>query len=280
MFFIDSHCNIPNVLAKYNLHTTAELDEFITKTTSTNTPEFAYAGCISVASDEESHQPTHALDASFHTVYGIHPLYCNTAAPTVLETVEQLVSTPKCVALGETGLDYHDFPGMNYADRDTQQRFFVDQLALAARLHKPVVLHTREADEDTMRIAKEHIDRDTFLDVHCFTSSVSLATWFCQEFPHAYIGIAGVVTFANGQNVADVVRAVPLDRLLVETDAPFLTPVPHRRRPNQPGYVPYIIRRIAEIKQLPVDRVAQQLFTNTLNMFSLDWVDGALVKRN
>ena len=160
------------------------------------------------------------------------------------------------------GLDYH----YNYSDAETQQAVFREQLQIAEALQLPVVLHTREAEEDTLRILEEHpVSRKGV--AHSFTGSQEMADallamgWF--------IGINGIVTFKNAEALRKVVHSLPLDRLLLETDAPYLTPVPFRGKPNSPAQVPVIAEFLAEDLGIPVAQLAAQTSENARRLFAL-----------
>ena len=165
--YYDTHCNIPCILEKFGKKTYEEYLQIIPETYKKLGYTPSFKGCISVASDKETHQSTKQLEEYVHTVFGIHPLYCNSVDETIYDDIKTLIQSERCVALGETGLDYHEFPGMNYASKDLQLIAFRKQLEIAKEYKKAIVLHTREADEDTKQIMSEMIDRDTFIDVHC-----------------------------------------------------------------------------------------------------------------
>lgn len=267
--FYDTHCNIPCILDQLHLKGYNDYESIVRDTAGKYGKETRLKGCISVASDKESHLPTKQMEPYVHTVYGIHPLYCNSVDASVYDDIERFIQSDRCVALGETGLDYHNFPGMNYAGPEQQKLAFKRQLDIAKRYNKALVIHTREAEDDTMQMLKDNVSRDTFMDVHCYTGSVEMAQWIINEYPNSYIGIAGVVTFKNGDNIRRVVEAVPLDRLLVETDGPFMAPVPFRGKTSHSGMIPWILDTIAKVKGLSVDDVCAQTTKNAEMMFSI-----------
>ncbi|MAD44237.1 MAG: hydrolase TatD [Oceanospirillaceae bacterium] len=168
----------------------------------------------------------------------------------------------KVTAIGEIGLDYF----YDHCDREVQRKAFADQLALAVECDLPVVIHTREADEDTMAILREYAPQMKRKGVvHSFTSGMELAQLavelgFC-------LGINGIVTFNKADNVREVVAATPLENLLLETDAPFLTPIPYRGVENAPKYLPFVAEKIAEVKDLPIADVLKATYQNSLREF-------------
>jgi len=151
---------------------------------------------------------------------------------------------PKSIAYGEIGLDYHDFGSKyNYAKPDLQKTIFIQQIADALNLNKPMVIHTREAEKDTLLMMKERIPQNWKIHVHCFTDSWDLANELMSYYPQLYIGFTGVITFKNSNEIRNVVKNVPLNRLLVETDGPFMAPVPYRGGTAHPGHIPTIVKK-------------------------------------
>ena len=188
---------------------------------------------------------------------GQHP----DAAAADLGWIEPLLTHPRVVAVGETGLDY--FHVGEPAGQARQRQAFVHQLALAESTGLPVVVHTRAAEDDTLRLLREHPNAVGVL--HCFTESCEMARQALDL--GYYISISGIVTFKNGANVRDVARQVPDDRLLIETDAPWLAPVPHRGRKNEPAYVADTAEYLAELRGVPLDILAAATSENFLRLF-------------
>lgn len=180
------------------------------------------------------------------------------AAPPPLEDLRQALADPLVCAAGETGLDYHYEPHTAAA----QQALFEAQLDLARAAGKPVVVHSREADADTVRLLRAYGGPGV---LHCFTGGA--------EFAHQlldlglYISFSGIVTFRNAADLRAVAGAVPADRLLIETDAPYLAPVPHRGRPNEPGFVPEVARVLAEVRGVAIEEIARLSYHNTCQLF-------------
>ena len=166
------------------------------------------------------------------------------------------------VAVGECGLDYH----YDHAPRDRQRAAFVDQLALAAAAGVPVVVHTRDAEADTMDVLRDAARAGVRGVLHCFTGSLKLAEAGLDA--GWSVSFAGIITFAKWTG-DDVVRAVPDDRLLVETDAPYLAPVPLRGRRNEPRYIPHVVARLAAVRNVSPDELGSRLIANTQRLFGL-----------
>jgi TatD DNase family protein len=201
-------------------------------------------------------------DDVFFTV-GTHPHHAHEEKEASAEELIALARHPKCVAFGEAGLDYH----YDRAPRAVSQRVFRTHIAAARQAGLPLVVHTRDADADCAAILKEEMGQGAFgALLHCFTSSRALAeTAVDLGF---YISFSGVVTFKNSHELRDIAREVPLERILVETDAPFLAPVPHRGRRNEPAYVVDTARILADIKGLPEQDFARATTANALRVFS------------
>jgi len=174
-----------------------------------------------------------------------------------------LASDPAVVAIGEVGLDYH----YDLSPRDVQRRVLAQQLVLARELALPVILHNRESDSDLVRVFDAAPDGLRGV-LHCFMADRSLAEWALAR--DLYIGIAGPITFKNVRHLPDIVRDVPFDRLLVETDSPYLAPHPHRGRRNEPAYVAHVAERLAEVLGLPVEHIVAQTFANACRLFGVE----------
>jgi TatD DNase family protein len=192
---------------------------------------------------------------------GIHPGACAGEEPIGEDELLQLARAPKVVAIGETGLDYHY--GRDSAER--QRESFAVHLRAAARAGLPVIVHTREASEDTLRLMAEHADTRHAGVMHCFTETreVALAAIemnFCISF-------SGIVSFRNAAPLREVARLVPDEHLLVETDAPYLAPAPHRGRCNEPAYVARVAEVVAEARGIPVDELAALTTANFRRLF-------------
>jgi TatD DNase family protein len=164
--------------------------------------------------------------------------------------VEDALRRAGAVAIGEIGLDYH----YDFAPRDVQQAVFREQLRLARRLQLPVVIHTREAEDDTFAILEEEAAHALTVIFHCFTGDRAMARRALEL--GAYISLSGIVTFPKADELRAVARLVPADRLLVETDSPYLAPVPHRGSRNEPAWVRHTVERVAEVRGEPAFELA------------------------
>ena len=181
----------------------------------------------------------------------------------ILNNLKDPLRNKKIVAIGEIGLDFY----YSKSPRDEQLAAFEEQLQIAVDHDLPVVIHSRDADEDTIAILKKF---STTLKrkgvIHSFTSGLELAQFALNE--GFCLGFNGIITFKNAENVRDALRITPLDRILLETDAPFLTPDPYRGVENAPMYLPFIAEKIAEVKNAPIEDVLQQAYQNSLRVFS------------
>ncbi|HEY8162435.1 MAG TPA: TatD family hydrolase [Methylocystis sp.] len=193
---------------------------------------------------------------------GTHPHHSHEEAEPTVEQLVTLSQHPKCVGLGEAGLDYH----YDHAPRDVSQRVFRTHIAAARETGLPLVIHTRDADEDCAAILREEMGKGAFPALlHCFTSSRALAETAVEL--GLSISFSGVVTFKNSAELRETARAVPLERMLVETDAPFLAPVPHRGKRNEPAFVVDTARMLAEIKGVSEAELARATTENALRLF-------------
>jgi TatD DNase family protein len=206
-----------------------------------------------------------ALAERFAEVYfsiGTHPHQAAEEAETDAAAIRRFAAHPKCVAIGEAGLDYH----YDYAPRAVAERVFRAQIGLARELDLPLVIHAREADDDVARILREEMAAGRFAALlHCFTSSRALAETGLEL--GLYVSFSGVLTFKNSADLRAIARDVPLDRVLVETDAPYLAPVPHRGKRNEPAFVAATARTLAEAKGVSFEDIASATRANTLRIF-------------
>ena len=193
---------------------------------------------------------------------GIHPHEAESYTPEVEARIRANASDERILAIGEIGLDYY----YDHADRKVQREVFERQLALAAELEMPVVIHTREADEDTRAILSNHAGNLSRRGViHSFTSSLALAEFCLGE--GFMLGFNGIATFNRADNVREVIAATPPEQVLLETDAPYLTPVPYRGKPNAPYYLPFIAEQVASTLELDVEQLLAHAERNSMALF-------------
>lgn len=198
--------------------------------------------------------------AQLRAAVGVHPHESSTLDDDTLVTLRDLARDPAVVAIGEIGLDFH----YDHSPRDTQRGAFRDQLALAAACELPIIIHERAAADEVMAILDHEQGWARGGAWHCCSVTPDRAVAIARQL---YIGIAGWVTFKNGENIREIARAVPLERLLIETDAPYLTPVPYRGHPNEPAYVRLTAQAVAEVKGIALAEVENITATNTLQAF-------------
>ncbi|MCI0569778.1 MAG: TatD family hydrolase [Myxococcaceae bacterium] len=190
---------------------------------------------------------------------GIHPHNAAEASEADLAELERLCALPEVAAVGEAGLDYY----YDSSPRDVQAEVLRRQCALARRLGKPLVVHVRDAHEDCVRIlAEEGISRGV---IHCFTGDTAAARGYLERGMH--LSISGIVTYKKTEALQEAVRFAPLDRLLVETDSPYLAPIPYRGKRNEPGYVVETVRKVAELKGVSAEAVADTTTQNAARVF-------------
>ena len=220
---------------------------------------------VTVSVDEPSLDFVSSMVQQFPEVYGSVGFHPHDAAE-LTEDLEQKIrklalEEKKLIAIGETGLDYHYM----YSSAEVQQQVFSKQLQLAVELNLPVIMHSREAEKDTLNILQE-IPVPPLGVAHSFTSSFEMAKTLIEM--GWYIGINGIVTFKNAEDLREVVSWLPLDRLLLETDSPFLAPTPFRGKPNKPAYIPAIATFIAELRGISLEQLSEQTSANAQRLFN------------
>jgi len=202
-----------------------------------------------------------APHAHLYASVGVHPDYEDTPEPTP-EQLAEMARHPKVVAIGETGLDYFRLP----EPLEWQRERFRTHIRASRQSGLPLIIHTRSASEDTLRIMREEGAAEFGGVMHCFTESWEVAQAAMEM--NFYISLSGIVTFKKATDLQDLATRVPMDRLLIETDSPFLAPVPHRGKTNDPSKVIHVAEKIAELRGVPVADVARQTTENFFNLFS------------
>lgn len=194
---------------------------------------------------------------------GVHPQEALTLMDGDYDRLAQLMTLPKVKVLGEIGLDYY----YENASREKQQEIFIRQLDVARQMHMPVSIHDRDAHGDTMTILKKE-GKGLTGSIHCFSGSWEMAKELLKM--GWFLGVDGPLTFKNAAKLPEIIAKIPLDRLLLETDSPYLAPVPKRGRRNEPAYVKYIAEKVAEIRNISFEEVAKQTTFNAVNLFNLN----------
>ena len=256
--FFDSHCHLDRIdLGEYD-------DDFDKLLQTIAQAEVTRMLCIGV--DLESFDEMHRKIRPYEQVFcsaGVHPDYENTTEPSVAKLCE-LATREKVVAIGETGLDYFHQSG----DLDWQRERFVTHIEAARECGLPLIIHTRDAREDTLDLLRRHGADEVGGVMHCFTESWEMASAAIDL--GFYISISGIVTFHQAQNVRDMAQRIPLDRLLIETDAPWLSPAPHRGKTNHPGRVGLVAEKLAEIRGESLETLAEATYGNANRLFALN----------
>ncbi|MFB5663742.1 TatD family hydrolase [Alteribacillus sp. HJP-4] len=194
---------------------------------------------------------------------GWHPVDAVDMTEEDLQWIEELAGHPKVVALGEMGLDYH----WDKSPKDVQKEVFRKQIHLAKKVKLPIIIHNRDADQDIVDLLKEEHAEDVGGIMHCFGGSLEIAKE-CMKM-NFYISFGGPVTFKNAKRPKQVAKEIPMDKLLVETDCPFLAPHPYRGKRNEPSYVKLVAEQIAELKELSLEEIAQQTTANANKLFCI-----------
>jgi TatD DNase family protein len=251
--FIETHCHLDYLKAE-------PLEDIRRKI-----KEAAIEKVITIGVDPQNLDKVMELALSLEEVFftqGIHPHDAKEFSEVEDQKISSRTTEKKMVAVGEIGLDYH----YDNSPREVQRKVFERQLQIACDHDLPVVIHTREAEQDTQDILKNFsrsLKRKGV--VHSFTSTRELAEFVLAE--GFFLGFNGIITFKKAENVQEVVKITPEDRILFETDSPFLTPVPHRGKENAPYYLPFVAAKIAELKGVDLERLKQQVYQNSLRCF-------------
>jgi TatD DNase family protein len=263
--FVDSHCHLsfPELSAQLPQIRQAMAEAGVDR---------ALCICTTLEEFETVHALAMAYD-NFWASAGVHPDNEGVTEPTVDKLLE-LAARPRVVAIGETGLDYYQMDerkgGRSVADLEWQRDRFRTHIRAAQRCRKPLVIHTRSSSADTIAILKEEGEDGSPGAAggvfHCFTETAEVARAALDLGFH--ISFSGILTFKTAADLREVARFVPLDRMLIETDSPYLAPVPYRGKVNNPSYVPYVAKQIAELRGLPVEQVGELTSRNFEALFS------------
>lgn len=257
---VDSHCHL-NLLPQDKV---GDLDEVIT-----NSKKLGVDRIVCVAINPSQWQEVLQIADQYAEVYaaiGIHPCEDKTVQASDEEIIEA-ASHPKVLAIGEIGLDYYHFE--DEEDMTWQHDRFRQQIRIAKQLNKPVIIHTRNSTPDCLDILRQESAEAVQGIMHCFVEDMETAKQAMEI--GFYISFSGIVTFKNAKELKEVAKQVPLDRILVETDAPYLAPVPYRGKTNQPGYTAYVVEEIAKLRELSVAEVAKATTENFNRLFKTDF---------
>lgn len=252
MEFFDSHAHLNDE------QFIGELDNVFAKCEESGVKWVAVVGYNERTSREavkisEEHENIYAL-------VGAHPDECNNEID--ISYIRKLVKSKKVVAIGEIGLDYH----YDTTNKEMQKKYFVEQIKIANEFGLPVSIHTRDADMDTLEILKSNKIKNGFV-IHCFSSSIEVLKEFLKL--GAYISFAGTVTFKNAKKLIEAAKIVPLDKILVETDCPYLAPEPYRGRRNDPSMVIYTTQKIADLREMSIADFAKITVENAKKLYRI-----------
>lgn len=252
-FIFDTHAHYND--KAFNEDRTKLLDSFT---------ESSILGVINCGTDIEESKNSIALSKEYDFMYcavGFHPEEISKATENYIDEIKKLASHKKCVAIGEIGLDYYWVKD----NKEEQKRIFTEQIILANELNLPVIIHSRDAHNDTLEILKKYKPKGV---LHCFSGSVEVMKEVLKL--GMYIGLGGAVTFKNARVPLEVAKELPLERLLLETDCPYMSPVPMRGKRNQSTYISFVAEKIAEVKNLTKEEVLTTANNNAFKLFNID----------
>ena len=252
-FIFDTHAHYND--KAFNEDRTKLLDSFT---------ESGILGVINCGTDIEESKNSIALSKEYDFMYcavGFHPEEIHKANENYLNEIKELSKHKKCVAIGEIGLDYYWVKD----NKEEQKRIFTEQIILANELNLPVIIHSRDAHNDTLEILKKYKPKGV---LHCFSGSVEVMKEVLKL--GMYIGLGGAVTFKNARVPLEVAKELPLERLLLETDCPYMSPVPMRGKRNQSTYISFVAEKIAEVKNLTKEEVLATANNNAFKLFNID----------
>lgn len=253
-YLIDTHSHI-------DMPDFEDLDSVITKA-----KEFGIEKIVVPSVDETSFEKVIAIAEKYEDVYcalGIHPTEFDEICDKDFEKIIELSSHPKVVGIGECGLDYYWEKNSEKIAR--QKEVFLRQIKIANQIKKPLLVHDRDAHKDSFDLLTQNIGKDIPVIMHCFSGSLEFAKECIKK--GFYIALGGVVTFKNAKKAHEVAKNIPLENLLLETDAPYLTPEPYRGKRNEPAYVKFVAERIAKIRGISFEEVAEITTQNARKVF-------------
>ena len=257
MILFDSHTHLDNSLSAEEIRDALERARAV-----------GVKGVVNIGGGDGLEYAQHAVEVAerypdvFATV-GVHPHDAKIVDQSLMDEIEAMCAHPKVVAVGETGLDFH----YNFSEPDVQRKIFRDFIALARDTKLPLVLHVRNAHADALEILRDERAHEVGGVVHCFTSGPEDAARYVDL--GFYVSIPGVVTFKNAQILREAVPTIPLEKLLVETDAPYLAPVPKRGKKNEIAYLLFTAQKVAELRDMPVEELGEATALNAARLYGL-----------
>ena len=255
---IDSHCHL-DYPELYD-----QLDDVV-KRAQLNKVKFLLTICTTLESFNKIKLIVEKYDNIYGT-FGIHPhetkKYVNVDSKYILNLKRKY---KKIIGIGETGLDFY----YNHSDKEVQKKSFIEHIKAASELNIPIIVHTRNAEKDTFEILQNEMKNSKIkVLIHCFTGSKSFAKKLLNI--GCYISISGIITFAKSTDLMEAVTSIPLDKLLVETDSPYLAPSPLRGKSNEPSYIIHTVQKLSEVKNLPTDDIIKNTTDNFLKLFNIN----------
>tara|TARA_Y100000590_G_scaffold305354_1_gene344425 strand:+ start:7495 stop:8268 length:774 start_codon:yes stop_codon:yes gene_type:complete len=224
---------------------------------------------LTICTTLESFEKIKVIVNKYNNIYGtfgIHPHETKNFTDVNSDfIIKSIKNNNKIIGVGETGLDFY----YNHSDKDVQKKSFISHIKAAAKLDIPVIVHSRNAEDETFEIIKkEMMNNKLRVLIHCFTGSSNFADKLLDI--GCYISVSGIITFKNSNVLAETVASIPLDKLLVETDSPYLAPLPHRGKPNEPSYITHTVEKLAAIKKVDKEIVIKNTTKNFMNLFKLN----------
>lgn len=257
MFLVDSHCHLDSL--DFTKSQTS-IDQILA-----NAQNQDVKYCLSVATTLSGYQHLSERLSSYDNIAfscGLHPLHIDEAPFTTTDLIE-LARSPRVIALGETGLDYY----YRQDNAGQQRELFSQHIQVGRELNKPVIVHTRQAKDDTLAVLHEEHAEQCGGVLHCFTEDIDMAKKLLDI--GFFISFSGIITFKNAASLREVARYVPLERMLIETDSPYLAPVPYRGKENQPAFVREVAKYLAELKNVPLEEFARITTGNFSRLFNV-----------
>lgn len=266
MLLIDSHCHLDR-LNYHLLH--KNIDDVLSKSSVNYVKKF-----LTVSTSIRNFYKLQHLCEKYYNIFyscGIHPLNCIKELTNFhdqqncFNKIQDLSKANRVIAIGETGLDYH----YSSENKNIQQHFFREHIKIAIQLNKPIIVHSRSAMHDTIKILKEENVKEYKGILHSFNENIDYALQLLEL--GFYISCSGMITFKNSIELCNTIKKIPLDRLLIETDSPYLAPVPYRGKENQPAYLLNIAEKLSMIKKIDIQTIAQVTTNNFFNLFQLKY---------